>query len=380
MNRVLALLAVAMLAIPLPVANGANDEAEGCAPEVLLLPGLDGHESSAIYAMNDAGWAVGESGEIEPENGSLVEKTAVLWRDGDAVDLGIGGGVRPDGVVQSWAIDVNRQGLVAAARAGFDEDFAIVAWSSWLWRDGVKARLEGVGLRKHAFVADLNDRGVAVGSLGRLPWLDSSIRPVVWRDGMATLLPLPPGSKSAWAQFINNHGLVVGYRKPRGSPLQPWYWRLNDENGRLRTPAGDYVSITDVDNRDRILGRTSDKGKLLGEVRNQRAVLWRGPNSHPEVFGGLSLARSYDLNDHGDLTGYSGVRGGERAWVSRLGADSVVTLPSPPVQGKWLEILGASVIRGVTAFAPQGGVSVGGYAYKSGVLQAVIWTCTQTYD
>ena len=112
----------------------------------------------------------------------------------------------------------------------------------------------------------------------------------VAQQRIATLLPLARISVRAGAvdqQPRSGRWLPQAARLP----LQPWYWRLNGETGRLRMPAADYVSITDVDNRDRILGRTSDKGKLLGEVRNQRAVLWRGPNSHPEVFGGLHESR-----------------------------------------------------------------------------------------
>ena len=58
--------------------------------------------------------------------------------------------------------------------------------------------------------------------------------------------------------------------------------------------------------------------------------------------------------------------------------DSVVFAP----KGSGGNAIGTSVIRGVTWFAPQGGVSVGGYAGNgdwalNGV--ATIWTCAQTY-
>lgn len=92
------------------------------------------------------------------------------------------------------------------------------------------------------------------------------------------------------------------------------------------------------------------------------------------------------MNDHGDLTGSRGV-GREvegEAWVSRLGAKKAVDLPAPTIDGVELGgRSGTSVIRGITWFAPYGGVSVSGYtvagAVSEGCGRATIWTCTQTY-
>ena len=110
-------------------------------------------------------------------------------------------------------------------------------------------------------------------------------------------------------------------------------------------------------------------------------VVWRGAGATARRLDGEVGTAS---NDHGDVTGSRGAaRGtGAQAWVGRRGSDRVTSLPHPPADdpGSWSNTAGVAVIRGVTDFAPQGGVSVGGNA--EGVLadnsffsRAVIWTC-----
>jgi hypothetical protein len=354
--------------------------ATSCEPEILFLPPLEGDHDSSLRAMNDRGWVVGYSHFDEPER-NVTFSTAVMWRDGVAIDLGIGGGVVPgDGRVDSWAMDVNDDGVVAAQRVHTDRSgYRTVASSSWLWREGDKVRLRGTERRGRASVTALNDSGVAVGDIrGNRP--DGRRRPVAWSQEGLVRLPLPPEVVEGWAVQINNGGLVIGTVLYRGSrQWRPWFWQLRGgSSGPLPLPPGEDVQPIDVDNRGRILGHTYLDGRVRG-------VLWPERSRRPQVLAKLFFGTVVDMNDHGDVTGSFGVfRGqGDRPWMSNLRDSRVVRLPLPPPEG-WVNVWGRSVIRGITPLAPQGGISVGGDANSGGMedsprSRATIWTCAQTY-
>jgi hypothetical protein len=348
--------------------------------------------------MNDRGWAVGYSLDRIDDSSDDAFLTAVMWRDGAVIDLGLGGGQVPKGVVSSSAVDVNEDGVVVAQRWRYGRKRT--HHTSWLWQDGVKERLSGSKQRRDGYVEAVNDEGVAVG------WIfdpKMNAQPVVWRNGARERLPIPAGMAGS-AVGINNRGLVVGSVVPRGDVLGAdfeharfWYWWLGGKSGPLSTPPGIHGGIQDVDNHNRILG--------VGLFdKKSGVVLWQGPRSRGRLLGGAVPTTTgedgttghavppTDMDDHGDLTGFAGgFRGsGEEPWVSHLGARHPTMLPLPTVPGGYASSTKATaVIRGVTWFAPQGGVSVGGHfnGYieddPSGnvidVGDAVIWTCTQTY-
>jgi hypothetical protein len=363
----------------IPAADLVAD-AGTCEPQVVVLPRLD-ERPGWLSAMNDSGWAVGSSFNQDEAFG-----TAVMWRDGVVIDLGLGGGLVPGGRVDSRAVDVNEDGVVAAQRLRYKGN-RLIAHTSFLWQDGDRERLRGSKKLPRAIVEAVNDGGVAVGYISDLRGRD--FQPVVWRNGARDRLPIPAGTTGD-AVAINNRGLVVGTVRPRGPFVDTekdtrfWYWRLGGKSGPLSSPPGYPMGMIDVDNHNRILGQTFDNKSAF--------VLWKGPTSPGRLLGGavppgedgttLDHPQTTDMNDHGDLTGYrGGLRGlGDRPWVSRLGADRPTRLPKPP-GGYASSTHATSVIRGVTWFAPKGGRSVGGHAigYSGDDGDAVIWTCTQTY-
>ena len=365
------LLAVATLATPVTIASAR--QAPTCDPDIVLLPLLEGHVSSVVYAMNDQGWAVGTSRAPTSDGAFIRYSKAVLWRDGDVIDLGIGGRLTREERVVSVAVDVNEAGVVAAQwRRYVDSDW--VGASSWLWDDGTATRLEVGGQRRFAVVRSLNDHGVAVGYVSDFP-TPGSARPAVWRDGQQIRLPVPPGARGV-AFRVNNSDLVVGWTQFPRSERRRWYWQLGGTSGPLPDPDGYQRSLIDLDNQDRILA------SAISPESGPRGYLWDGPQSLPQLVGNHAFAFAWDMNDDGDVTGYRGgfLGVGTRAWVSQLGAETVTELPSPQGRGN-KSAMGLSVIRGVTWFAPDGGVSVGGVSggvWTDGGL-ATIWTCTQTY-
>lgn len=370
MRSLVTTFALTLMAIGLPASASAAEGRAACPPEILTLTPPDGYDSGAIRAMNRQGWAVGWA-----SNGDTA--TAVLWRDGTATELALGAAPEPGNGRDVWreAAAVNEDGVIAVIRTRFDGS-RIRSVSSWLWHDGPASRLPG----RHAHVNALND-DVAVGSMLVRRRGHRAQVPVAWRDGELDRLPTPSNASGA-AVDVNERGLIIGWvQLRRGGPSQPWYWRPGGAIGPLQegSPGLNPIPVA-VDDRGRVVGyrwRADESGRLLW---------WRTPASVPRQFGRNVPFGVEDMTRRGgDLTGSAGgFRGiADRAWVYRLGAeDSPVRLPNPepPTVDGWANVFGRAVIRGVTSFAPHGGVSVGGAAQSwDGPTVPVIWTCTQTY-
>ena len=345
------------------------EAAPACEPEILVLPILEGHQSSGIDAMNTRGWAVGSSRAHRKDPQQLKYRVAVMWRDGAVLDLGFDREFTPSSKVESNAVDVNESGLVAVLQNRY-EDSTWVEASSWLWDNSSRSRLDVGPSRPFAVVHALNDHGDAVGYVSAYPRRRSA-RPTLWRNGHQLRLPLPAGATGS-ALGINNHGLVVGHVKLRHSKAQPWYWQVDGPSGPLSRPHGHAIGVTDVDNNGRILGYGIDS--LTGD---EGGYLWTHARERAQLIDGHTFATPLDMNDRGDLTGYGftlAPLSKSGAWVSSLEATTPVWLPSPHGSGSKVTA-GTAVIRGRTWFSPQPGISVAG---EVGV-RATIWTCTQRY-
>jgi hypothetical protein len=359
--------AVAVLSLTVADTSVQASQAAGCVPEVLRLDHFDGTNVSSIEAMNDRGWAVGHSGNPGPQR-------AVLWRDGSVVDLGLGGRVSADGHwITGSAVDVNENGVVAVGTYRYHPERPMVpaVVKAWLWRDGVRTRLPAGAQRSAASVSALNDRGVAVGSVSLPDDSDPSSRPVYWRAGEMRRLPIPPRALSGAAVQNNNHGLVVGLVQVASasgawSELRPWFWRIGGNSGPLTAPSGRRVFgwAVDVDDRDRTVGYVDGPVEWERPRADGRRLPWARLNVNA-------------TNDYGDVVGRtSGDRTtGTRPWIGHRSDDSVKSLPALPGATEEDSASANAVIRGVTAFAPNGGVSVGGYSSDGSGHRAVIWTC-----
>ena len=140
MRLVVRLVVVALIAGSSSATAHPATPAPMCDPEVLLLPTLEGHQSSALDAMNSRGWAVGSSRAHRRDPQQLRYRVAVMWRDGAVLDLGFERDFTRDRKVESNAVDVNESGLVAVVQNRY-EDATWVEASSWLWDNGTKTRL-----------------------------------------------------------------------------------------------------------------------------------------------------------------------------------------------------------------------------------------------
>lgn len=242
--------------------------------DLALLPG--GRYGSA-RAVSDGGFVVGVS--------ECADRTdhAVLWHQGDVIDLGtLGGsasvasGVNRHGVVVGssetavgasdrhafrWEngrmTDLGTLGGVASAAAGINDRGWVVGHSetvsgathACLWIGGELSDL-GVlaasGMYQSSRAFDVDDSGRIVGQAG----VDvATVVPAMWEHGQIRQLGELTGSAAA----INAHGQVVG---GLSSGSESFLW--SDDDVAVIGPVQDepHFEAVGIDNAGRVVGRT----------------------------------------------------------------------------------------------------------------------------
>jgi hypothetical protein len=369
----LSLLALLGTGAASAVAGSAPDRASAvCEPRLIVLPGLTATSSARVDALSDSGWVAGTSWEDE------APFSAVVWTDPERiVDTGVGGVTHASGnAISAMAIDVNEGGTVAINRWKESPRGRFIAEDALVWNqhDGATV-LPTSRYRPRASVMAINNRGDV---LGHVRGRGRGSVPVVWKDGERDKLPVP-SDVEAYANDINDDGLVVGMYLGRYSVEGSWTWDGGPQLTTLRpTDTTAVTEATDVDESGRIIGRHP-----VGPGDGIRTILWRTPAAAPQR---LMRIHAVDLHNSGYLAAVEpGFRGyGATAYVGHRRDGGVkARLPRPPtVEGSagWSNIRAAAVARGSSRFAPQGGVTIGGSAqdYDLPLSQAVVWTCTQT--
>jgi hypothetical protein len=353
------------------VPTGAQVSEASCEPRLLVLPGLTPSSAARVDALSDSGWVAGTSWEAG------APYSAVVWSDPErVVYTGVGGVALANGnTISASAIDINESGTVAINRSKSTPRRSAVLEEAVVWsqQDGTTV-LPTSRYRPRASVTAINDEGDVVGHVrgrghGRIP--------VVWRDGERSRLPVPRHVR-AYATDINNNGLVVGQYYGRYSATGSWTWDGGPELTPLRpTDTTAVAEATDVDDAGRVVG-----AQYVGTGDEIRTILWRNPTASPFR---LMRIKTVDLHSSGYLAAVEpGFRGFDaRAYVGhRRDGGIKAQLPSPVVErsSRWSNVHATGVARGPSPFAPEGGVTIGGYAQEVDLTtsEAVLWTCSQT--
>jgi probable HAF family extracellular repeat protein len=210
----------------------------------IQIPRL-GPSFSTLWAVNELGDAVGFS-----ETAGFDSEHAVLWKDGQLIDLGIlpnseftasrAYAVNDLGQVVGISFEVNTfhigatrwengQAMPFPARysacrpVGINNDGAIVAvHCGVILPDGQLLPLGSLPGYPENTPAAINDAGVVAGTLSDNQ--GHSI-PYRWARGTLTPLDLPPGATSGRATAINARGAIVGtVSTPTTAILEPVIW------------------------------------------------------------------------------------------------------------------------------------------------------------
>ncbi|CAA9248672.1 MAG: hypothetical protein AVDCRST_MAG41-1824 [uncultured Corynebacteriales bacterium] len=322
-----ALVPLAVLAVAAPAAAAPpTPPAPAAAVETVDLGSLGGTQTFASL-INATGQVAGQS------TNAAGAQRAFLWTDGVLTDLG----VAPDGTF-SLASGLTDSGLVL----GYGD--TATGSAAFVWQDGVRTELPapGIGQVRPAGINDsgtvigtdvttsdlrrgflwrsgqltdlgslepalINDAGVVVGTVAEP---DGSHRIVRWVDGVDTDLGTPGPATGLGAPYLvdlTERGDVAAY-VPTGTGHRAYVRRAGATGWReLRgLPGATDVRVTALNEVGQAVG-TSNRGP--GTLPS--AVSWgAGPARALPTLGGNS-SEAYDLNDRGDVSGFSTTPSGD---------------------------------------------------------------------
>jgi probable HAF family extracellular repeat protein len=289
--------------------------------------------SSWVASVNGRGALAGvsDNGTIDPVTG-YEEADAVLWKDGQIINLGTLGGH------ESVALWINNRDEVVGAAANTVADSASIwGWATqsraFVWRHGTMHDLGTLG-GPDASAFFINDRGQIAGN----SYTNSTPNPVtgspttdafLWDHGNMHDLGTLGGTLTTVGGInaLNNHGDVVGQSNLAGDlTFHPFLWdgsRMLD----LGTLGGDLGSPNAVNDRGQVVGWADtplDLTPPLGEPGHQlyQAFLWsHGVMRSLGTAPGDRCSTAYGINDSGTVVGNAGVcHGATDAFISDDGS------------------------------------------------------------
>jgi hypothetical protein len=160
---------------------------------ITLLPPLPGARGIFAYGINNAGTIVGGAAKYNPQRSDLYYRGFVL--QGTTYTI-----LEPSPGLDVWLTSINNLGEIV----GQKQDGNGVT-GSFLYRDGQFAKFLIPG-HPGAFANAINDNGVIAGYTN--PYVGH--RAFVWEKGKVTVLFFPGSAGDNVANGINNFGLVVG--------------------------------------------------------------------------------------------------------------------------------------------------------------------------
>jgi probable HAF family extracellular repeat protein len=283
---------------------------DGVQTDLGALPG--GASSQAIWISNN-GLIAGNSqnGEQDPLFPGWGEYRAVIWKDGNLIDLGT-----LEGGYESFMGSVNSKGQVAGLFMNAVPDpynlngpgFFPTQSRAFRWQNGVMQDLGTLG-GTDAQAVFINERGQIVGNsytnntpnpTTGVPTVD----PFLWENGTMIDLGTLGGTSSSPLAF-NNRGEVVGVSNTVGDTFShPFLWTKHSGMRDLGTLGGNTGFVNWINDQSDIVGKTDLAGPL--SPQDHHAVLWRhGVQIDLGTFPEDSSSNAYYVNSRGQVVGTS---------------------------------------------------------------------------
>jgi probable HAF family extracellular repeat protein len=226
------------------------------------LPSFPGDSDGVAWSINDNGQAVGATGSCGPFNVdsglNLVEKHAMLWEAGAAINLGNLGGDGLFGGHHACAINNSGQ-VVGHSDLTGDTTFHTFLWT---WETG----MQDLGTLPGDFAStaiSINDSGVVVGLS-----LDSNFneRAFVWSNGSMTdlnsvLTSNPQKLYLLQANSINASGEIVGLASTSDGNLHGFLATPGSSTNALPLERTASPTALSADARKTLLRRAGIRGK-----------------------------------------------------------------------------------------------------------------------
>jgi probable HAF family extracellular repeat protein len=257
---------------------------------------------SVVHAINDRGQVAG----CWPETVNHIDGPihARIWTDGVVTDLGTLGGAT------SCAWGINNRGDVAGV-----SDTAGGSVHVFLWTAGSMSDLGELG----GFVpVGINDKGQIAGNIGGSGFL--------LNNGVLTNLGTL-GGVGVRANAINNHGQVTGVSSTKTGETHSFLW----ERGQMKDIGAFWAQ--GINDHGEVAGYKMDVSTACPPSQTTRSVYWEA--SQTSVLSALASdscpgtgSRALAINDKGVIAGYVQSSGGFPAAVRWTGG--VVTPLSVP--------------------------------------------------
>jgi probable HAF family extracellular repeat protein len=304
---------------------------DGFKTDLGVLPGGQNSATSWISA-NGLIAGTSQNGELDPLYPGGPENHAVLWRDGNIIDLG----TLPEGGYESGAEAVNSRGQVVGwAFNTVPDPYSMGDWSplynfyelfpysyqnrAFLWENGVMRDLGTLGTGTDAYAMAINERGQVIG----ISYTSSTPNPVItgcsaggaaggtmlpsqdpflWENGqMIDLGTL--GGTCGFPSSLNNRGQVVGNSDLAGDVTSyPFLWEKTTGMQNLGTLGGSFAGAEMINDSGEVVG-----GSALTGDNQTDAFLWDGKMHDLGALNGCSWA--FAINSQKQVVGNWGEHG-----------------------------------------------------------------------
>lgn len=315
-------------------APAAQESIAARKPEDAIVIGTLGGPTSLLFAVNDRGQAVGNSGVT-----SVSDQHAILWVDGRTIDLGVLPG---DGA--SFATGINDRNQIVGGSA----DLVRGTQRAVLWQDGRMTIVSPPG--QDCFAVDINNHGEIAGTCEEVP--------VVWRDGEMVPIGLP-GSFQAVAHAINGKGAVVGSTLDLALVQSGFLW----QDGRLTELAdsGRTMVPLDVNSRTQVVGY-ADANPAPDALE---PVIWEDGRILPlSGTWGSFHGTAWGINDRGEVV----VSGHDASHVNGAVDGAFVW-----AKGEFRSLPGLGMPFDMPFDISNHGVAVGSVQDQGGFQRGIIW-------